>query len=252
MGDSIQLILALNISRYFLIAGTSFMIFYILFPKVYAKSKIQIRKAKRKDFIREIFHSMQTTFIFVGVAVIFLLTPLKKYTQIYENINECSLWWIPLSFVFAIVLHDTYFYWMHRFIHHPILFKQIHLLHHKSINPSPWASYSFNFIEGFLEAMIIPIILILIPIHPLTIVLFTFTSYTINVYGHLGYEIAPKWLRQSILFEIVNTSIHHNIHHSKFNGNYGFYFRVWDRLMGTEHPDYLKEYDKIQERRFGN
>ncbi|MEM7511464.1 MAG: hypothetical protein AAF388_11060 [Bacteroidota bacterium] len=28
------------------------------------------------------------------------------------------------------------------------------------------------------------------------------------------------------------------------------YFRIWDRLMGTEHPDYMKEYDKIQEKRF--
>ena len=27
--------------------------------------------------------------------------------------------------------------------------------------------------------------------------------------------------------------------------------RYWDRLMGTEHPDYVKQYDRIQEQRFG-
>ena len=74
----------------------------------------------------------------------------------------------------------------------------------------------------------------------------------VNVYGHLGYEIAPKWFRNSFLFEIINTSTHHNLHHHKFKGNYGLYFRIWDRIMKTEHPDYVKEYDKIQQRRFPN
>jgi sterol desaturase/sphingolipid hydroxylase (fatty acid hydroxylase superfamily) len=40
------------------------------------------------------------------------------------------------------------------------------------------------------------------------------------------------------------------MHHSKFKGNYGLYFRVWDRLCKTEHPDYVKEYDRIQKNRF--
>jgi sterol desaturase/sphingolipid hydroxylase (fatty acid hydroxylase superfamily) len=40
------------------------------------------------------------------------------------------------------------------------------------------------------------------------------------------------------------------MHHSKFIGNYGLYFRFWDRLMKTERPDYIKEYDKIQKIRF--
>jgi lathosterol oxidase len=92
---------------------------------------------------------------------------------------------------------------------------------------------------------------LLIPIHPLTIILFTVIGFMINVYGHLGYEIAPRWLRGSFLFEVVNTSVHHNLHHSKFKGNYGLYFRVWDRLMGTEHPDYVKDYDRVQQNRFG-
>ncbi|MHA4894836.1 sterol desaturase family protein [Pedobacter sp. PWIIR3] len=48
----------------------------------------------------------------------------------------------------------------------------------------------------------------------------------------------------------MNTSIHHNLHHSKFKGNYGLYFRFWDRLMGTENPNYVKEYDRIQNQRF--
>lgn len=254
MHDSVQyaLPLAINISRYFLFAGIPFLIFYIIFPNIFSKNKIQSKWAKGKDFMREIIHSLQTTFILAGVGIIVLKTPIINYTLFYDSLSDYPLWWIPVSVLLALVLHDTYFYWMHRTVHHPKLFKKIHLVHHKSVNPSPWASYSFHIYEGVLEAMIAPLILVLIPMHPIALILFALFSFAINVYGHLGFEIAPKWFRHSLFFEIINTSTHHNIHHAKFKGNYGLYFRVWDRIMGTEHPDYVKEYDVIQERRFGN
>jgi sterol desaturase/sphingolipid hydroxylase (fatty acid hydroxylase superfamily) len=240
----------LNISRYFLFAGIPFLIFYILFPDAFSKNKIQLKLAKRKDFIREILHSLQTTFVLAGVGLLILQTPLKKYTQFYDKLSDYPLWWVPVSVLLALLIHDTYFYWMHRAVHHPSLYKRVHLVHHKSVNPSPWASYSFHFLEAVIEGMVAPLILLLIPIHPIALILFAFSSFMINVYGHLGFEIAPKWFRRSLLFEMLNTSTHHNLHHAKFHGNYGLYFRFWDRMMGTEHPDYVKEYDRIQKRRF--
>ncbi|HBV16397.1 MAG TPA: hypothetical protein DEB71_13780 [Chryseobacterium carnipullorum] len=75
-------------------------------------------------------------------------------------------------------------------------------------------------------------------------------SFIINVYGHLGYEIAPKWFRTSFLFGILNTSVYHNLHHSKFKGNYGLYFRFRDKIIRTENSNYIKLYDEIQNSRF--
>lgn len=243
--------LILNIVKYFTLAGIPFLIFYVFFPAVFSKNKIQPKNAKRKDFFREILHSMQATVIIIAVILLILKTPLKDYTQFYTNASTYPNWWILVSVLLALIVHDTYFYWMHKTVHHPTLFKRIHLLHHKSVNPSPWTSFSFHFFESIVEAMVAPLILLLIPMNLIGLIIFGFVSFIINVYGHLGYEIAPKWFRHSFLFQILNTSIHHNIHHSKFNGNYGLYFRIWDRIMGTEHPDYVKEYDKIQEQRFG-
>jgi sterol desaturase/sphingolipid hydroxylase (fatty acid hydroxylase superfamily) len=87
------------------------------------------------------------------------------------------------------------------------------------------------------------------PMHPTGIFMFVILAFIINVYGHLGYEIAPLWFRKTFLFEVFNTSVYHNLHHSKFKGNYGLYFRIWDRLMGTEHPDYVNNYDSVQKNR---
>ena len=240
-----------NISRYFLVAGTAFLIFYVWFPTFFSKNKIQAKFAQHKDFIREILHSMQASVVFGMVIALFVFTPLKAYTQIYTDINEFAIWWIPVSVILALIIHDTYFYWMHRTLHHPKLFKTIHLVHHKSVNPSPWASYSFHLFEAITESLIFPIIVLLMPMHPLALMLFGLSSFLINVYGHLGFEILPKWYRYTPFFEIMNTSVHHNLHHEKFKGNYGLYFRVWDRIMKTENPNYVAEYDAIQEKRFG-
>jgi Delta7-sterol 5-desaturase len=236
--------------RYFVIAGFAFLLFYKLLGSRLTRSKIQGKSAALRDFIREILHSMQTTAVLAIIAFIVLFTPLKNHTLVYDAIDAWPIWWIPVSVVLCLVIHDTYFYWMHRLLHHKAIFRFTHLLHHKSTNPSPWTSYSFHFLEAWTEGAVLLVIVMILPVHPLTILLFTVTAFIINVYGHLGYEIVPKGFRKTFMFEILNTSVHHNLHHSRFKGNYGLYFRVWDRMLGTEHPDYVKEFDRIQASRF--
>lgn len=245
-------IFSMTALRYFILAGIPFFLFYFLLPGRFKHFKIQQRLASKKDFLREIWYSMQSTLVFTGITIILLFTPVRQYTMIYSHIHDFPLWYIGVSLVLSLVIHDTYFYWMHRLLHHKLLFKRAHLVHHQSINPSPWTSYSFHVLEAVVEGGVLVVISSVMPMHPLTILLFTVSGFIINVYGHLGYELMPRKFRHSWLFEVVNTSVHHNLHHKKFRGNYGLYFRVWDRVMGTEHPDYVKEYDQLQERRFGD
>ena len=241
--------LSITILRYFIIAGAAFFLFYRLFNKKVLSNKIQVKSASRTDFIRDILHSMQTTVVFTVIACVVFLTPVRQITQIPTEGTVMPLWWIALSLPLSLIIHDTYFYWMHRLLHHPMLFRHTHLLHHRSTNPSPWSSYSFHFFEAITEGMVLLVVTMLLPMNGAAIGLFILAGFVINVYGHLGYEVAPLWLRKTVLFEIFNTSVHHNFHHSKFKGNYGLYFRIWDRLMGTEHPDYVREYDRVQANR---
>ncbi len=236
--------------RYLLLAGIPFIILYLLFPNNFLRAKIQKKVAKQKDFLREVGHSLVTMGIFALISVLIIKSPLREYTQVYSDIHAFPLWWIPLSLFIGLFIHDTYFYWMHRLIHHKKLYKHVHLVHHKSTNPTPLAAYSFHFLEAILENGILPILIFLIPMHKSMILVFFTISFIINAYGHLGYEIAPKWLRKTFLFECITTSVHHNLHHSQFKGNYGLYFRFWDRLLGTENPKYVEMYDKIQAQRF--
>ena len=42
-----------------------------------------------------------------------------------------------------------------------------------------------------------------------------------------------------------NTTTHHDLHHSAGNYNYGLYFTWWDRMMGTEHPEYKERFRAV-------
>jgi len=238
--------------RYLLFTGIFFGVFYSFFKTKFEAAKIQDKKATKKDFYREIFQSLQSNLVLTFFGILVFFTPLRDYTLIYTSTFKYPLLWIPISLILSLVIHDAYFYWMHRVLHHKRLFRFTHLVHHKSVNPSPFTSYSFHFLEAITEGLVLFIIVFLIPIHPIALIAFGLIGFIINIYGHLGYEIMPKSFRNSYLFKIINSSVYHNLHHKKFDGNYSLYFRFWDRLMRTENPDYELEYDRIQEKRFKN
>ena len=133
-------------------------------------------------------------------------------------------------------------------MHHPKLFKHIHLVHHQSTNPTPYTSFSFHPLESLVEFGIVPLVALVLPLHASALFLFTAWSIAFNVMGHTGYEFSPRGFTQHWLFKWFNTPTHHNMHHSKSKYNYGLYFNIWDRLMGTNHPQYDQTFEAIKNR----
>jgi sterol desaturase/sphingolipid hydroxylase (fatty acid hydroxylase superfamily) len=237
-------------SRYFAVAGLFFVLYYFLLYKKIAHKKIQQRLPKRQDYIREVGYSLLTIFIFAFVPLFILHMPsLARYTTLYTRIEDYGWAYFFLAFPVLFFLHDTYFYWTHRAMHHKKLFRVMHLVHHKSVNPSPWAAYAFHPLEAVVEAGIFAVFLFTLPVHPLHLLLFFFFMIVYNVYGHLGYELYPAGFNKHWLGKWINTSVNHNQHHQYFNGNYGLYFTVWDRLMGTLRPDYDKRFEEVTTKR---
>ncbi len=230
--------------RYFLVAGLAFLLFYVLLRKSIGYRKIQSRYPRPSDYLREIAYSVFTILIFALIPVIFIGNPaISKYTLRYDTIDEMG--WVYFFAMFPVMLfvHDTYFYWTHRLMHHPKLFNLFHLVHHRSTNPSPWAAYAFHPLEAVVEAGIFIVFLFLLPLHKLHFFLFFFFMIVYNVYGHLGWELYPAGFHRTRLGRWINTSAAHNQHHRYFKGNYGLYFLCWDRWMGTLRPDYEAHYE---------
>lgn len=232
--------------RYYFIAGIAFLVFYVLFRNRTGLKKIQAKFPQNSDYLREIMYSMMTICIFALVPLTLLNTHLRQYTNYYTDIRQYGIPYFIGAFILMVFMHDTYFYWTHRLMHHPRLFRIFHLVHHKSTNPSPWAAYSFHPLEAAVEVGIVPIFLFTIPIHTLHLPLFFLFMITYNVYGHLGYELYPKGFSQHPIGRWINTSVNHNQHHQYFKGNYGLYFLIWDRIMGTIRDDYDEKFNSVK------
>jgi len=172
--------------------------------------------------------------LFALIPIFLVYNPnVRPYTTLYQNIGDYGWWYYVLAFPIMAIMHDTYFYWTHRLMHHPKLYRTMHAVHHASTNPSPWAAYAFHPLEAVVEIGIFVIFIFTIPVHRTHIFLFFLFSILYNVYGHLGWELYTVRFRNSSIGKWINTSYQHNLHHKHFAGNYGLYFLFWDRWMKT-------------------
>jgi sterol desaturase/sphingolipid hydroxylase (fatty acid hydroxylase superfamily) len=231
--------------RYLLVGGIAFVLFYKLFAKRSWFAKIQKKWPADSDYRREVIYSF-ITFLFFAVTPLVLNNPyVRPYTTLYKNIHRHSMLYFVLVFPLMLIVHDAYFYWMHRLMHHPKLFKSFHVVHHKSTNPSPWASFAFQPTEAVIESGIVYLFALTFPLHFIHLFSFLIFMTFYNVYGHLGYELFPKGFNRHWFFKWFNTSVNHNMHHQYFKENYGLYFTYWDRLMNTLHKDYDARFETI-------
>jgi lathosterol oxidase len=232
--------------RYVILASIAYVIFYVIKKEAWRFKRIQQRFPIDKDYFREIGYSIATAFIFAAIGYLVFATPFVKYTQTYRNPDDFGMVYFVFSIAMMLVLHDTYFYWTHRFMHMKSVYKWMHRVHHLSTNPSPWAAMAFHPLEAIVEAGIIVVIALVMPVHPLAIAIFLVLMMIYNVYGHLGYELYPKGFSKNFIGKWVNTSVNHNMHHQTINGNYGLYFLVWDRMMGTIQPAYDQVFNDVK------
>ena len=153
---AILVIFAVVIGRYLLIAGLFYSVFYLWFPKKWQQRKINDRLHKDGQYKREVKWSMITAGLFAVAGAILLVLWQQGYTKVYLDVADYPLWWLPLSLAIAMVLHETYYYWLHRWMHHPRIFRIVHKVHHDSNITSPWTAFSFHPLEGLLQAIFLP------------------------------------------------------------------------------------------------
>lgn len=231
--------------RYILISLIFIFVFSVALRKDYA-AKTVIRKLRLPGQTwQEIGWSTITSFIFTLSALVMVWMYMQDFTQIYTGWQKSDLLWIPLSIVVYMLIHETYYYFLHRWMHRPEIYRFFHKVHHDSVVTSPWTAFSFHPLESVLQALIIPVLLFFIPIHfgALVFLLLLMTvSATVN---HLNIEIYPKWMASSGLGKWIIGATHHGHHHKFFNKNYGLYFTFYDRWLGTESEEFDEEFDEL-------
>jgi len=155
-------------------------------------------------------------------------------TLVYLDVGQYGWPWLFASAAIYLVVQDTYYYWLHRLMHVKSLFRYVHAGHHRSRQPSPFASFSFDALEAALNAWVMPALVFIVPIHPAVILVLLTLMTVLAVLNHSGWEVLPDWLVRGPLGAWLISATHHSAHHTRYTCNYGLYFRAWDRLMGTD------------------
>jgi len=158
----------------------------------------------------------------------------RGWTRITTDIHTFPLWYLPVSVLAYLAAHDTWFYWTHRAMHAPRLFRICHAVHHDSRPPTAWAAMSFHPWEALTGALVIPALVFVIPIHAGALAAVLTIMTVMGIGNHMGWEMFPRTIVHGPLGRWLITATHHQKHHDAYRGNYGLYFRLWDKMCGTD------------------
>lgn len=181
----------------------------------------------------------QTNVSMPGMALCTLpifLAEVRGFGKLYDLTEGPGGWYNWAQFPIFIVFTDFCIYWIHRWLHHPFVYKHLHKPHHKWIMPTPFASHAFHPLDGFAQSFPYHIFPFLFPLQKLAYVgLFVFVNFW-TILIHDGEYMANN--------PILNGAACHGLHHLAFNYNYGQYTTIWDRLGGSYRQPEASMFDK--------
>ena len=214
-------------ARYLAVSGAFAWLTRRRFPGLYDGLEPQMK--------REIGWSLASAFIYGAPAGLLAWGwQAHGWTRVYADVDAYPLWWLPASVLVYLLLHDAWFYWTHRWMHRPKPFRLAHAVHHASRPPTAGAAMSFHPLEALSGAVVIPALVFLVPIHAAMLLAVLLTMTVMGVTNHMGWELFPRTLLDSRAGSWLITASHHQRHHEEYRCNYGLYFRVWDKLCGTD------------------
>jgi sterol desaturase/sphingolipid hydroxylase (fatty acid hydroxylase superfamily) len=230
---------------YFAVVGLVFLVVWRWGEERFRGSRIQARKRfNQKQLFSEVKNTLSTLAIGTMSAVIISLCYAAGLTKLSADASAFTWWGIIVSIIGFLLLNDLWFYAWHRLLHQPWLYRRVHAVHHKSVDVNPFSVYSFHPFEAFILGAAVFPVLFLVPIYLPALGVLQVVGMMNNIMSHLGYEFLPRWYARIPPFRWMNTATFHSLHHTKLSGNYGLFFRFWDRALGTEVPEYEETFLK--------
>ncbi len=227
--------LILNLMAYVIFTSVIIYSCRFFWKKGPAENLIQGREASPADIRREITSSLRTVLIFSITYTGTYFGVRAGIFTVYLGIDPLGWGYMLFSIAAIIVAHDAYFYWTHRLLHLR-RFARFHRTHHQSITPTPYCGYAFDISEAIMHGLFVPIWLLIAPMQLPALCISLVIMLVRNILGHSGVELSGSGPERSKWFGWLVTNTDHDLHHTTYRHNFGFYFTWWDRLMGTEHP----------------
>ncbi|XP_070552720.1 fatty acid hydroxylase domain-containing protein 2-like isoform X2 [Ptychodera flava] len=131
--------------------------------------------------------------------------------------------WVIVELTVFSLVEEIGFYYTHRLMHHPSLYKHIHKVHHEWTAPISIISLYCHPVEHILSNMLPPLLgPLLMGSHIATTWLWFIIALLSTIVAHCGYHMP-----------FLPSPEAHDFHHQKFVNNFGV-LGVLDRLHGTD------------------
>ena len=228
---------------YLLFCGAAFAICTLLLRRWLPHRKITQKPTGVGAPLREIGRTIVSNLLGKGPLIVGLaylahegVIPAKL---VYQHVAGHGWAYFALTIAVDVLLFDLWFYLSHRFwLHSRFAYRHFHIVHHRSVDPTPFARNAVHQVEGIGNALFHILPVFLMPHHPLAILISTQLKGLVGVLSHLGYEIFGSGFSRHWLGRYLVTPVHHHLHHSR-NVRTNFSFLInYDRIFGTQSLDY--------------
>ncbi|KAJ5736988.1 uncharacterized protein N7483_002113 [Penicillium malachiteum] len=199
---------------------------FVLYETMFDKRIMQHPRFLKNQIRQEITQGITSIPIISLLTAPFFVAETRGFSKLYDFSSQSPFWgYTLLQYPLFILFTDSGIYWIHRGLHHPLVYRWCHKPHHKWVVPTPFASYAFHPLDGWAQSLPYHIFPMLFPLQKCAYLgLFVFvTLWTVLIHD-------AEYLSTS---KIINGAACHTMHHLYFNYNYGQYITLWDRLGGT-------------------
>lgn len=205
--------------------------------------RIQKKKYPTPELLWEALKEVTKKHLLVAPISFLLLIPVARWCQVLDKTDPSktpntilpSAQEVIIHNIIFILVQDTIFYWCHRMLHIPSLYKRIHKYHHRFHTNVGIASEFAHPIEDTLNTIALLAGPFFMGTHLFTLWVWFFIRIWETVDAHSGYSF-PFPISPFALFGVAD---HHDFHHSHNQGCFGSFFGIWDWMMGTD-ADYNK------------
>jgi sterol desaturase/sphingolipid hydroxylase (fatty acid hydroxylase superfamily) len=211
------------------------LIFYIIYHfDLFKTYKVQPGKWPEPELVKRALKGLIVQALFTDpLAGYFLLYPGFIFFGMDMRAPVPDAWTILKQFALFIVINDTIFYWSHRLLHHPAIYKYVHKKHHEFKVTIGIAAMYAHPLEVILSNTL-PTVggALLVGAHPVVWFLWLWLRMVETVDAHSGYQLPFSPFH--LLASVQGGAERHDFHHSHNVGNFGSFFIFWDWIMGTD------------------
>lgn len=141
--------------------------------------------------------------------------------------------WIEV--VVAILILDLVIWAQHLVTHKVPLLWHLHRVHHADVDMDVTTAIRFHPVEIGLSMILKIAVVYLLGPSAVAVILFEIILNGTAMFNHANIRL-PLWLDRIVRRVLVTPDmhrVHHSVHRSEHDSNYGFSLSIWDRMFGT-------------------